>query len=73
MWVAQQKLVRNGNSTGLTIPRTFLHQLGWLQGRMLVLELNDDTTQIIVRLPQASDFGPVGPPSIRRVVPEAKA
>lgn len=67
MWVAEQRLVRNGNSTAVTIPRTFLHQLGWLTGRGVVLELDDDTTQIIIRLPRASDFGPVGPPRVVRV------
>jgi antitoxin component of MazEF toxin-antitoxin module len=65
--VAQQKLVRNGNATAVTIPRTFLHYLRWLPGRAIVLELNDDCTEVVMRLPRQSDFGLIGPPSITRV------
>lgn len=68
MWVAEQKLVKNGNSTAVSIPRTFLHQLGWLPGRRIVIELNDDSTELVIRLPRQSDYGLVGPPSIHRVM-----
>lgn len=72
MWVAEQKLVKNGNSTSVTIPRSFLHQLGWLTGRKVVIELNDDSTELLIRLPRQSDYGVVGPPSIHRVIEGAK-
>ncbi len=32
-----QKLVRNGNSTGVTIPRPVLWHLGWLPGQLVVM------------------------------------
>jgi len=67
MWLAQVKLTRNGNATAVTIPRTFLHQLGWLSGRSVVMELDDKLECIVVRLPQAEDFGPIGQPFVRRV------
>lgn len=72
MWVAEQKINKHGNSAAVTIPRTFMHQLGWLTGRKVVLELNDDTTEIIIRLPRQSDYGVVGPPSIQRVYETSK-
>jgi len=66
-WVADLNLVRNGNAIGVTIPRAFLHQLGWVSGRRVICELTDDLQSVIVRLPQPSDFGPIGPPRVRRV------
>jgi bifunctional DNA-binding transcriptional regulator/antitoxin component of YhaV-PrlF toxin-antitoxin module len=71
MWVADHTLVKNGNSAAVTIPRTFLHQLGWIIGRRLVIELDDDRSQLVIRLPQQSDFGVPGPPRVRRVETEA--
>lgn len=73
MWVAQQKLVKNGNSTAITIPKSFLHQLGWLTGRAVVLELNEACDALVLRLPRASDFGPVGPPRIEHVSESSKS
>lgn len=72
MWVAEQKLIRNGNSTTVTIPKSFLHQLGWLSGRKIVIELNDDSTEVLIRLPRPSDYGIVGPPSIHHVMENPK-
>lgn len=72
MWVAEQKLVKNGNAVAVTIPRSFLHQLGWLAGRRIVIELNDDSTEVLIRLPRQSDYGVTGPPSIHRVMEDAK-
>lgn len=65
MWCAEQKLCQRGNSTGVSIPRPFLHQLGWLSGRRIVIELDDKQECLIIRLPRPSDYGPSGPPSIR--------
>lgn len=73
MWCALMKLVRNGNATAVTIPRTFLHQLGWLPGRAIVVEMDDELTQIVVRLPRQSDYGLQGPPVIQRGHAEAKS
>lgn len=63
-WVALQKLVKNGNSTAVAIPRSFLHQLGWICGRSIVVELTEDCDALVIRLPRHSDYGLVGPPRI---------
>jgi antitoxin component of MazEF toxin-antitoxin module len=63
-WVAKQKLVRNGNATSVSIPRGFLHQLGWICGRDIVIELTENADALVVRLPRASDFGVPGPPRL---------
>lgn len=55
--VTTAKLNQRGNAVGVTIPRHFLHYLGWICGRQVVVELNDDHTSVTVRLPQQSDFG----------------
>jgi hypothetical protein len=65
-WVATQRLVKNGGSTAVTIPKAFLNQLGWLCGRGIVIEMTENCDQLILRLPVPSDFGPVGPPRIER-------
>lgn len=39
---ALQKLVRNGNSTHVAIPRQVLIFLGWLPGEPVVLEVLED-------------------------------
>lgn len=54
---ALQKLVRNGNSTQVTIPRTVLHFLGWLPGEAVILELTDQHT-LVVRRPGPNEFAP---------------
>jgi antitoxin component of MazEF toxin-antitoxin module len=68
VWVAEGKLNKHGNSTAVTIPRSFLYQLGWLTGRKIIVELNDDRTECVIRLPRHSDYGVVGPPSIHREI-----
>lgn len=45
-----QKLVRNGHSTQLTIPKQLLTQLTWIPGETVVLELMPDNTISISRL-----------------------
>jgi antitoxin component of MazEF toxin-antitoxin module len=72
-WVAQQKLVKNGNSVAISIPRPFLHQLGWLCGRHVVLELTENCDALVIRLPRASDFGVPGPPRIDHTPAPEKA
>jgi len=39
---SHQKLVRNGNSTQVTIVRPMLTFLGWLPGELIVVELLED-------------------------------
>lgn len=54
---AVQKLVRNGNSTQITIPRSILIHLGWIQGQLVVLDVLEDKS-IVVRVPCERDFAP---------------
>jgi antitoxin component of MazEF toxin-antitoxin module len=60
---ALQKLVRNGNSVGVSIPRVILHTLGWLPGESVILELLEDQT-LRIRRPCERDFGPLGAPRL---------
>jgi len=60
---ALQKLVRNGNSTQITIARQILVTLGWLPGESVILELLEDQT-LRVRRPQESDFAPTMKPQM---------
>lgn len=39
-----QKLVKNGGSTQVTIPRPLLFALGWLTGQPVILELTEERT-----------------------------
>lgn len=54
---ALQKLVRNGNSTHVAIPRTVLVWLGWLPGEPIILEVAENKT-IILRRPAPDEFTP---------------
>lgn len=65
---AYQKLVRNGNATAVTVPRTMLIHLGWLPGESIILELLE-SDQILLRRPELRDFAPVGPPRLVRDEP----
>jgi len=58
---ALQKLVRNGNSTQVTIPRPMLIALGWLTGEQMILELLEDQS-LRIRRPVERDFAPVSAP-----------
>lgn len=58
---AAQKLVKNGNATSVTIPRTMLVALGWLTGQAVIVEQLENNA-VLIRLPNERDFGPVGPP-----------
>jgi antitoxin component of MazEF toxin-antitoxin module len=49
---SHQKLVRNGNSTQVTIPRPILTHLGWLPGEMIVVELLEDKSLRVFRYDQ---------------------
>lgn len=68
-----QKLVRNGNSTAVAIPRVMLVKLGWLTGRSVVVELTEDCTACVVRLPNERDYGLVGPPRLMNDAASVKA
>ena len=47
---AVQKLVRNGNSTQVTILRPMLVWLGWLPGESVVVEVLEDKTLLVRKL-----------------------
>lgn len=64
---ALQKLIRNSASTGLTIPRTFLHHLGWMCGESVIIELLEDQS-LRIRRPELRDFQPIQAP---RLIPES--
>jgi antitoxin component of MazEF toxin-antitoxin module len=53
------KLVRNGNSTQITIPHMVRTQLGWLAGEGMILEVMPDES-LRIRRPDARDFAPLG-------------
>lgn len=53
-----QKLVRNGNSTQVTIPRQLLGELEWLPGQGVIVETLEDKS-LHIRLPQPEDFSPL--------------
>lgn len=61
---ALQKLTRNGNSTGMSIPRPFLFKLGWIPGQAVIAELTENCDAVLIRLPTERDFGPVGAPRV---------
>ena len=42
-----QKLVRNGNSTQITLPKAMLVHLGWLPGGMITVELREDGSLVV--------------------------
>lgn len=52
-----QKLVRNGNSTQVTLSPQMLFFLGWLPGEAIIVELTENKS-IVVRRPHESDFAP---------------
>jgi antitoxin component of MazEF toxin-antitoxin module len=66
---AIQKLVRNGNSTQVTLPRIMLIPLGWLPGMEVVLELLEDNT-IRIRPLEDAAFRPKPKPSLVYATPE---
>lgn len=66
---AIQKLVRNGSSTQVTIPRMMLIPLGWLPGMEVVIEMLEDNT-IRVRPLEDAAFKPK---AIPRIVYDAPA
>jgi len=54
---ALQKLVRNGNSTQVTIPRPALFWLGWLPGEAVILEVLENKS-LLIRRPASDEFMP---------------
>jgi antitoxin component of MazEF toxin-antitoxin module len=50
------KLVRNGNSTAVTIPLRALEWLQWNAGQPVVVEILQDRS-VLVRTPTPSDLG----------------
>lgn len=54
---ALQKLVSNGSSTQVTIPRAALFYLGWLPGEPVILELTE-TKHVVIRKPAPDEFLP---------------
>lgn len=52
-----QKLVRNGNSTQVTLAPQMLCWLGWLPGESIIVELTENKS-IVIRRPGADEFAP---------------
>ena len=71
---ALQKLVVNGNSTHVTIPRPLLLWLGWLPGEAIIVEATEQKS-VILRRPAENEFLPKRAVSILidGRMPEAKA
>lgn len=53
---ALQRLVKNGNSTAVSIPRPMLIHLAWLAGQDVIVEVLDDNS-LHIRRPVEEDFG----------------
>jgi len=53
--VVVRKLIKNGNSIQVSIPRAYLTALGWYGGEAIALELSEDGT-IWVRRPTQRDL-----------------
>jgi len=60
---AEQKLVRHGNATGVSIPKQILVYLGWLPGERVVIELLEDMS-LRLRLRDESDFARIRAPRL---------
>ena len=56
---AEIKIVRNGTSTGVNVPRQIMIRLGWLPGQRVIVELLEDDS-IRLRLPKLEDFVQLG-------------
>lgn len=52
-----QKLVANGNSTQVTIPRAAMLWLGWLPGEAIIFEVTENK-HVVLRQPRADEFLP---------------
>lgn len=68
-----QKLVRNGNSTQVTLAPQMLAFLGWVSGQEIIVELTEHNF-LIVRRPAPSDYAtkPIGPIMLDRALPGTK-
>lgn len=53
--LAIQKLVHNGSSTQVTIPRAMLNVLGWMPGSIIAVEYQPDHS-LKIRKPRERDF-----------------
>lgn len=52
-----QKLIRNGNSTMVTLSPQVLAWLGWVPGQLIVVELTD-SKRVVIRAPVDGEFLP---------------
>lgn len=68
-----QRLVRNGNSTQVTLAPQMINFLGWLPGQEIIVELTDHNF-IIVRKPAPSDYAtrPTGAVTLDASLPVPK-
>lgn len=55
--LAIQKLIVNGTSVMVTIPRPFMRVLGWLPGQTVMVEMQLDKA-VKIRRPRERDFEP---------------
>jgi len=54
-----QRLVKNGNSTQVVIPRGYMRALGWNSGEQIAIELVEDGT-VWIRRPTVRDLRNAG-------------
>lgn len=68
-----QKLVRNGNSTQVTLAPQMLDFLGWVPGQEIIVELTEHQF-LIIRRPSPSDYAtkPNRPVMLDHELPAAK-
>lgn len=57
----QNKLVRNGNSTGVSLPKRMLEWLQWRAGEPVIVQANMDRT-VTIRLPTIDDLNTAAAP-----------
>lgn len=69
---AIQKLVRNGSSTQITLPRWILVPLGWLPGTDVVVELLENNSILITPL-EDPRFAPKTGRKVVTEVPQPEA
>lgn len=58
-----QKIVQNGNSSQVTLPRPLMFWLGWLPGEAIIVEALEDKS-VRIRRPARDEFLPKNPPKI---------
>ncbi len=68
----QQRLMKHGNSTAVSVSRSFLYALNWVCGQAIMVELLEDRSGMLVRLPRMEDFGSIIPPRLEQTIARGK-